>query len=230
MAEFLSVSSYFGFFLSIGAYIIGMALRKKFNLTVLNPLTIAMVIVIAILLVGDIDYEVYNDSAKYVSYLLTPATISLAVPLYEKLKILKDNFRAIIIGISTGVITSFITILIISIAFSLTHEQYVTLIPKSITTAIGMDLSKEFGGLPTITTASIVITGIFGSVICEKLFKFLKIKNPVAKGLALGCASHAMGTSRAIEIGEIEGAMSGLSIAVSGILTVIVMNVFVLIY
>lgn len=230
MAEFLSVSSYFGFFLSIGAYIIGMALRKKFNLTVLNPLTIAMVIVIAILLVGDIDYEVYNSSAKYVSYLLTPATISLAVPLYEKLKILKDNFRAIIIGISTGVITSFMTILIISIAFSLTHEQYVTLIPKSITTAIGMDLSKEFGGLPTITTASIVITGIFGSVICEKLFALLKIKNPVAKGLALGCASHAMGTSKAIEIGEIEGAMSGLSIAVSGILTVIVMNVFVIIY
>ncbi len=230
MYDFLNISAYFGFVLSIGSYLTGMALKKKFRLTVLNPLLISIIISIAVLSALKIDYDIYNSSAKYVTYLLTPATVALAVPLYEKLKILKDNIKAIIFGILSGVITSFITIFLISVLFSLSHEQYVTLLPKSITTAIGMDLSAEFGGIKTLTTATIVLTGIAGSIFAETVFKLFKIKNPIAKGIALGSASHAIGTSKAIELGETEGAMSGLSIAVSGLITVAAMNIFVMFY
>ena len=230
MHEFIELSTYFGFVLSIGAYIFGMFSKKKFKLAILNPLLVSIIFVICILLIGKIDYEVYNKGAKYITFLLTPATVALAVPLYEKLKILKENVKAISVGIVTGVITSFITILLISIIFSLSHEEYVTLLPKSITTAIGMSLSEEFGGISTLTTATIVLTGIFGNVISEKAFKILKIKSPIAKGLALGSSAHAIGTSKAIELGEIEGAISGLSIAVSGLLTVIAINLFAMVY
>lgn len=230
MHDFIEVSSYFGFVLSIGAYIIGMFLKKKFKLSILNPLLLAIIITIGVLIAGKIDYETYNKSAKYITYLLTPATVALAVPLYEKLAILKQNIKAVSAGIITGVITSFITILIISILFSLSHEQYVTLLPKSITTAIGMGVSEEIGGISTLTTATIVLTGIFGNVIGEKVFMLLNIRHPVAKGLALGSSAHAIGTSKAIELGETEGAISGLSIAVSGLLTVIAVNLFTLIY
>lgn len=230
MSEFIGISTYFGFVLSIGAYMIGMYLQKKFKFALLNPLLVSIVIVICVLLAGKIDYEAYNNGAKYITYLLTPATVALAVPLYEKLQVLTKNSKAIAAGIITGVVTSFITVLLISIIFSLSHEQYITLLPKSITTAIGMGLSEEMGGISTITTASIVLTGIFGNVIGEKVFSLLKIKSPVAKGLALGSASHAIGTSKAIELGETEGAISGLAIAVSGLITVVAANIFALVY
>lgn len=230
MRNFIEISVYFGFVLSIAAYIIGMYLKRKFKFALLNPLLIAIIIVIAVLLVGRVDYEAYNKGAKYITFFLTPSTVALAVPLYEKLKILKDNFVAVAAGIVTGVVTSFITVLLISVLFSLSHSQYITLLPKSITTAIGMNLSEEFGGIGTITTAVIVLTGIFGNVLSEKIFKMLKISEPVAKGLALGSAAHAIGTSKAIELGEIEGAVSGLSIAVSGLLTVVAINIFALVY
>ena len=230
MSEFIGMSTYFGFVLSIGAYIIGMYLKKKFKFALLNPLLVSIVIVICVLLAGNIDYEAYNKGAKYITYLLTPATVALAVPLYEKLQVLKENFKAIAAGIITGVVTSFITVLLISIIFSLSHEQYITLLPKSITTAIGMGLSEEMGGIGTLTTATIVLTGIFGNVIGEKVFSLLRIKSPVAKGLALGSSSHAIGTSKAIELGETEGAISGLAIAVSGLITVVAANIFALVY
>ncbi len=230
MSDFLGMSTYFGFVLSIGAYVIGSSIKKRFKLAIFNPLLIAIIITICILLLGNISYDTYNEGAKYITYLLTPSTVALAVPLYDKLKVLRKNFKAIMIGIISGTITSFITNLIICILFELTHEQYITLLPKSITTAIGIELSAEFGGSETITTAVIVITGIIGSMTAEKIFKLLRIKNPIAKGIALGTASHAIGTSKAIEMGETEGAMAGLSIAVSGILTVLAMNVFALLY
>lgn len=228
--EFLIESTYFGFCLSILAYIIGIKLNQRFKLTLINPLLVSVIIVILVLLIGKIDYNTYNRSAKYVTYLLTPATVCFAVPFYEKIKIIKDNLKAVIFGIVSGILSSFVTVLLISVLFRLTHEQYVTLLPKSITTAIGMELSHEFGGIKTLTTAAIVLTGISGSVLSEMVFKIFRIKNPVAKGIALGCSSHAVGTAKAIELGETEGAISGLSIAVSGLLTVLMMNFFVMVY
>lgn len=230
MYEFIENSVYFGLVLSIGAYYVGMLLKKKFKLALFNPLLVAIVLVICVLAVGKIDYEVYNKGAKYVTYLLTPATVALAVPMYEQLGILKKNLKAVAAGIITGVITSFASILAIAAVFSLTHQQYITLLPKSITTAIGMGLSEEIGGIATLTTATIVLTGIFGYMIGEKIFKLLKIKNPVAKGIALGSAAHAIGTAKAIELGETEGALAGLSIAVSGLITVVAVNIFAVVY
>lgn len=230
MYEFLATSSYFGLLLSILTYLFGSFLQKKFKLFIFNPLLLSFVLVILVLVVGDISYETYNESAKYITYLLKPATVALAVPLYEKLKILKENLLAVLVGIISGIITSFLTVLLISFIFGVSQAEYITLLPKSVTSAIGMDLSAEFGGSSAITTALIVVTGIFGSVIAEKLMKVLRIKSPVAKGIAIGTSSHAGGTSKAIEMGEVEGAMSGLSIAVSGLLTVVFMNLFVYFY
>ena len=139
---------------------------------------------------------------------------------------LKKNFKAIIAGIVSGVITGLCSILAMALIFGFTHEQYVTFLPKSITTAIGMGVSEELGGYVSITVAVIIITGVLGSVIAEGFLKLFKITDPCAKGIAIGTASHAVGTSKAMEIGKTEGAMSGLSIVVSGLLTVVGASVF----
>ena len=226
MKEFLSKSIIFGAVLSLAAYEIGLLMKKKFKLAILNPLLIGTICVIGFLLIFRIDYEEYNEGAKYISYLLTPATVCLAVPLYEQLSLLKKNFMAVAVGILSGVLASLVSVLALAKLFDLNHQQYVTLLPKSITTAIGMGVSEELGGLVTITVAVIVITGILGNVIAEFICKIFKIHEPIAKGLALGTASHAIGTAKAMEMGQIEGAMSSLAIAVAGLLTVIGASVF----
>lgn len=226
MKEFLSESIIFGAVLSLAAYEIGLLMKKKFKLAILNPLLIGTICVIGFLLIFRIDYEEYNEGAKYISYLLTPATVCLAVPLYEQLSLLKKNFMAVAVGILSGVLASLVSVLALAKLFDLNHRQYVTLLPKSITTAIGMGVSEELGGLVTITVAVIVITGILGNVIAEFICKIFKIHEPIAKGLALGTASHAIGTAKAMEMGQIEGAMSSLAIAVAGLLTVIGASVF----
>ena len=226
MKEFLSESIIFGAVLSLAAYEIGLLMKKKFKLAILNPLLIGTICVIGFLLIFRIDYEEYNEGAKYISYLLTPATVCLAVPLYEQLSLLKKNFMAVAVGILSGVLASLVSVLALAKLFDLNHQQYVTLLPKSITTAIGMGVSEELGGLVTITVAVIVTTGILGNVIAEFICKIFKIHEPIAKGLALGTASHAIGTAKAMEMGQIEGAMSSLAIAVAGLLTVIGASVF----
>lgn len=226
MKEFLSESIIFGAVLSLVAYEIGLLMKKKFKLAILNPLLIGTICVIGFLLIFRIDYKEYNEGAKYISYLLTPATVCLAVPLYEQLSLLKKNFMAVAVGILSGVLASLVSVLALAKLFDLNHQQYVTLLPKSITTAIGMGVSEELGGLVTITVAVIVITGILGNVIAEFICKVFKIHEPIAKGLALGTASHAIGTAKAMEMGQIEGAMSSLAIAVAGLLTVIGASVF----
>ena len=226
MKEFLSESIIFGAVLSLAAYEIGLLMKKKFKLAILNPLLIGTICVIGFLLIFRIDYEEYNEGAKYISYLLTPATVCLAVPLYEQLSLLKKNFMAVAVGILSGVLASLVSVLALAKLFDLNHQQYVTLLPKSITTAIGMGVSEELGGLVTITVAVIVITAILGNVIAEFICKIFKIHEPIAKGLALGTASHAIGTAKAMEMGQIEGAMSSLAIAVAGLLTVIGASVF----
>lgn len=226
MIDFISQSAYFGVVLSLTAYILGALLKKKFKSGLLNPLLVSIIITILVLVFAHIDYDTYNSSAKYLSWLLTPATVCLAIPLYEQFELLKQNWKAVICGITAGVITSLIAILAVSIIFKLDHKVYVTLLPKSITTAIGMGVSEELGGYVTITVAVIVITGVLGNILAEAVCKIFKINEPIAKGIAIGSAAHAIGTAKAMEIGEIEGAMSSLSIAVAGILTVVGASVF----
>ncbi|MBY0758491.1 LrgB family protein [Sellimonas caecigallum] len=226
MKELISGSLFFGPALSLLAYEAGLIVKRKFKLAILNPLLIATTIIIGVLAVAGIEYEKYNESAKYISYFLTPATVALAVPLYEQLSLLKKHFAAVMSGIIAGVMASMISILLLSKLFGLTHEQYVTLLPKSITTAIGMGVSEEMGGIVTITVAVIIITGIVGGITAEFVYMIFRITEPVAKGLALGTSAHAMGTSKAMEMGDVEGAMSSLAIAVAGLLTVVAASVF----
>nr|WP_317377392.1 LrgB family protein [uncultured Faecalimonas sp.] len=226
MREFFSESLYFGVTMSIAAYGLGLFLRKKLKWGFLNPLLLSILAVILVLNVLDVDYETYNESAKYLSYLLTPATVCLAIPLYQQMDLLKENFWAIFWGITAGVLSSLGSVLGLAYLFGLSHEQYVTLLPKSITTAIGIGVSEELGGISTITVAVIIVTGVFGNIIGEAICKLFKIREPIAVGLAFGTASHAVGTAKALELGEIQGAMSSLSIAVSGLLTVVGASVF----
>lgn len=221
MKDLLCDSTFFGVVISILCYELGVFLKRKLHLPIFNPLLISIIAVILLLLALRVDYTSYNAGAKYLSYLLTPATVCLAIPLYEQLELLRKNMKAIMTGIISGVVTSLSCILILSLLFHLSHKEYVTLLPKSITTAIGMGVSEELGGIVTITVAVIIITGVLGNIIAEAVCKLFHIEEPIAKGIAIGSASHAIGTVKAMEIGEIEGAMSSLSIVVSGLLTVI---------
>ena len=170
--------------------------------------------------------DTYNAGASYLSWFLTPATVCLAIPLYEQWNLLKKNIKAVALGITAGVLTSLVTVLALSVIMGLSHADYVTLLPKSITTAIGMGVSEELGGYVTITVAVIVVTGVLGNILGEFVCKIFRITEPISKGLALGSSAHAIGTAKAIEMGEVEGAMSSLAIAVAGILTVIFASVF----
>lgn len=224
--NFIKESLFFGMFISLLSYETGLLIKKKWKLAILNPLLISIVIIIIVLNVCHISFEEYNQGGKYISYLLTPATVCLGVPLYEQLEILKQHKKAIFAGVISGVLASLGSVLALSVAFGLSHEEYVTLLPKSITSAIGMGVAQELGGIPNITVAVIVITGILGNMFGETICRLTKIEEPVAKGIGIGSASHAMGTAKAMELGEVEGAMSGLSVAVSGLVTVIGAAIF----
>ena len=226
MSEFMQNSVFWGVTLSFVAYGIGMMLQKKFRLAVFNPLLISVILIMLFLNISKTDYKVYQEGADVISYFLTPATVCLAIPLYEQMELLKRNFKAIMTGILSGVLTSLVSVLAMSVFFGLNHKEYTTLLPKSITTAIGMGVSEELGGIVTITVAVIIITGVLGNMIAEVVYKIAKIEEPIARGLALGTSAHAIGTAKAMELGPVEGAMSSLAIAVAGLLTVIGASVF----
>ena len=222
LEEVILNSAASGVFISLAAYGIGVLVKRRWNTALANPLMIAIILVILFLLATGTDYETYNASAKYLSYLLAPATVSLAIPMYDRLHLLKENYRAILTGILSGVAASLLTVLALALLFGLTRAEYVTLLPKSVTTAIGMGVSAEAGGIVTITVISIVITGILGNIIAEPVTGLFRITDPVAKGLAIGTSAHAIGTVKALEMGEVEGAMSSLAVAVAGLVTVLV--------
>ena len=226
MNEIIASSAYFGVFLSLLCYLIGQKIKEKTGLAAANPLLIAVLLVMLVLRVSGIEYAAYNQSAKLLSALLTPATICLAVPLYEQLALLKKHRNAILAGIASGVITSLVVVFLLSLLFGLDHSAYVTLLPKSITSAIGMGISEELGGYASITVVVIIMTGILGNVTAEAVCRMFHITEPIARGIAIGTSSHAIGTARAMEIGKIEGAMSSLSIVVSGLLTVVGASIF----
>ncbi len=218
----ISTSLFFGAALTLVCFSVGLLIQKKFKLKILNPIIISMTMIIIILNVTGISYDTYNNGAKLISIFLTPATVCLAVPLYEKLQLLKDNLLAVMGGIIAGVAANLFTIWGVCVAFNLDKTVFATMAPKSITTAIGMVLSEETGGVVNITVAMIVITGNTGYLLAETIIKLFKIKSPVAKGIAIGSSAHVLGTSKAVELGDVEGAMSGLAVAVAGIVTVIV--------
>ena len=233
--EFFEISAFAGVTLSLLAYALGMFLKRKTHLGIFNPLLVSIAVTIVVLLIADVDYDTYNKGASYLSWFLTPATVCLAIPLYEQIELLKTHWKAVIAGILSGVLTSLVTVFVLSKIMSvfvlskimsLSHKEYVTMLPKSITTAIGMGVSEELGGYVTITVAVIIVTGVLGNILADFICKIFRITEPIAKGLAIGSASHAIGTAKAMEMGEIEGAMSSLSIAVAGIITVVGASIF----
>ena len=226
MNSIVQNSLFFGVVLTFFAYEIGLIISKKFKLALFNPLLIATIFIIGILLLFDIEYETYQQGAKYISYFLTPATVSLAIPLYRQLELLKKHPVAIMGGILAGVLTALLSIFVMSLLFDLNHEQYVTLLPKSITTAIGMGVSEKMGGLVALTVVAISVTGIAGNVMARFVLKMVKVKDPIAQGLAIGTSSHVLGTTKAMEIGQVQGAMSSLAIVVAGVLTVVFSGIF----
>ncbi len=226
MAAFMQTSAYAGVTISLISYGLGAWLKKKFGFGFFNPLLISIVVTIIVLIGCNVEYETYNVGAQYLSWLLTPATVCLAIPLYEELELLKKNAHAVILGVLAGVFTSLLTVFVMAKLMGLSHANYVTLLPKSITTAIGMGVSEELGGYVTITVAVIIITGVIGNILGEFICKLFRINEPISKGLALGTAAHAIGTAKAMELGDVEGAMSSLSIAVAGVLTVVLASVF----
>lgn len=227
MNEFLAETAYFGLFLSIATYWIGWKISKKVRSPLANPLLISVALCIAFLSVFHIDFETFNlgkngTGARMLQSLLTPATVCLAIPLYEKIGALKKHPAAILLGVFAGVLACCGTIWLMSRLFGLSRGVYATLLPKSITTAIGKSLSAELGGYPAITMTTIMITGLFGAAASPSMLKLFRVTDPLAQGLAIGTSSHAAGTSKAVELGDVQGAASSLAIVVTGLLTVII--------
>ena len=221
MGEFLLESQFFGLFLSLAFFQLARWLNRKAGREVISPLLFATLLCIAVLLVFDIDFEVYNRGAQYLDVLLTPATICLAIPLYRQYELLRRNAVAVLAGSVAGVAAHMAGCLLMLAVFRLEAAEFITLLPKSITTAIGKSLSAELGGYPAITMAAIMITGLFGAAIAPALLRLFRVRGPLAQGLAIGTASHAAGTSTAVQMGEVQGAASSLAIVVTGLLTVV---------
>lgn len=225
MNEFLLNSTYFGVVLSLICYWIALKISAKVKSTLCNPLLLASAMIVMVLMMLNVDYETFDKGASHLTYFLTPVTVCLAVPLYRQFQVLKSNLKAVLLGIGAGCIACLITIVGVSLAFSFSQELTASVLPKSITTAIAIGLSEEIGGMPAVTVACVVITGIFGACTASAFFKMFKIEEPVAQGLATGASAHAIGTSRALELGEVQGAMSSLAIVVTGIMTVILVPI-----
>lgn len=226
MFESVTSSSLFAVVLTLVAYCIGLLLQKKLRHPLANPLLISIVLIMLFLIVFDIDYDVYKKNSGYLNYLLTPATICLAIPLYEQFSLLKRNWKAVLAGILSGSICSLLSIYLLSLLFGLDHATYIALMPKSVTTAIGIPIANLFGGFESVTVAAIILSGILGNIFAVPFCRIFKITIPTAKGVAIGTASHAIGTTKALEMGDIEGAMSSLSLVVAGIFTVCISPLF----
>ena len=220
--ELLSQSLFFGMILSLLAYKIGFEIQKKYKKVFLNPLLIAIVLIIVFLLITGISYETYQYGAKYLSYFLTPVTVCLAVPLYKQMETLKKNMAAILISIAIGCLVHAGVLIAIAVMFKMEQQLLMSVMSKSVTTAIALGVTGEIGGIQGITVIGVMVAGISGAVLGPSLLKLFHITDPVAQGLAMGSASHAIGTSKAIELGEIQAAMSSLAIVVTGILTVVI--------
>lgn len=226
MSELIS-NPMFGILITLVAYEIGLFLQRRTGLAILNPLLISTILIILFLVITEIDYDSYNVGGKILTFFITPATVALALPLYRNFKLLVENLWPIFIGIIGGIIVNFISIYFLVKYTNLDMQLFYSLVPKSVTTPIGIELSSQIGGMPQITIAAIIISGLTGVIAGPIIFKVFKINDKVARGIAYGTTAHALGTTKAIEEGEVEGSMSGLSIGISGLLTAVIVPVMI---
>lgn len=221
MSDLFASSAFFGLLLSAGSFELARTINRRMGREVCSPLLFATLLCCAVLLLSGTDYEIYYESGgKMLEYLLTPATICLAIPLYRQFTLMRKHAGAVLAGCLAGVAAHMAGCAAMLVLFRMEGPEYITLLPKSITTAIGKGLSQELGGYPAITMVTIMITGLFGAVAAPALLRIFRITEPMAQGLAIGTSSHAAGTSRAVELGDVQGAASSLAIVVTGLLTV----------
>lgn len=216
-------------FITITLFVVVTLLQKKSKTPLLNPVLISVILIIIFLKLFNIDYEEYMKGGVFITLLLGPATVALALPLYRNWEVFKGRGIILLSGILVGTITAITSVYFLAKFFNLDEEVILSILPKSITTPIGMEVSKSIGGIPSLTVALIVITGITGNILGPLILKLLRIKDPVAIGAAFGTSSHAIGTSKALEMGEVEGAISGVSISIAGLLSAILIPLLLLI-
>lgn len=223
-------NAFFGIFLTIIAFWFGIYINRKTKWVICNPLLIAIIAVILFLLITGVDYDTYYEGGSLFQLLLTPATVAFAVPLYRQLEVLKRNFAAILIGITSGCISCTVTILVLSKLFHISAPVFYGLMPKSVTLAIALGITEELGGLSSVTCVGVVVSGIIGAAFVTVFSKVFKITDKIALGLSVGTATHAIGTARAIQLDEVVGAMGSLAIVVAGVLTVIIVPIVSMFY
>ena len=224
MRDFCTSSSFFAVCLTLVAYSFGAACQKKWKWAILNPILIAAAVIILVPSLMDIPNSVYQTGCAFLTYLLTPATICLAISFYDQFQKLKAHLAAAVLGILAGTIASIGTIWAMAQIFKLDEAITGSLLPKSVTTAIGVALCGEIGGIAAITTAAIVITGIIGNISGPALCKLFRLKSEVAQGVAFGTSSHVVGTAKASELSQLTGAVSSLSLTVAGIITAVILS------
>lgn len=219
MLDYIENNVVFSVLISLGAFFIGQITNKRLKHPIFNPFLIAISLIMIILKATGLSYEVYKDQSAVLSILLGPATVALAIPLYKNIDILKTNFKAIFIGIIAGVTASISSVMGIGYLLGTQKEIVYSLAPKAVTIPIAIEVSRVIGGIPSLTAGLVTITGVFGACFAPEILRFFNIKSAVAKGIAIGTTTHALGTSRAFQEGEIEGAMSSLAIGIAGVAT-----------
>lgn len=224
MSEFVNTitsNPLFGVTISAFAYIFGVFVNRKLKTPFANPILIADILIIAFLVVFKIPYENYSRGGAFIELFLAPATAALAVKIHQQIKELKENWLPLLVGTAVGSLASILCVLMLCHVFKLDEAVTISLFPKSVTTAIAVPICQSYGGIPSVTVMALVFTGIFGAVFSPMLIKIFRINNSVAAGTAIGTASHALGTTKALEIGDVEGAMSGIAIGMAGLITTI---------
>ena len=218
MNELVS-SAFFGLTLTVLAYWVGMTIQKKSGLVICNHMIIAAGLIVLVLKGFGISYEQHYVGGSIVNMLLGPATACMALAIYQKRELLKENWLPVLLGCLAGAVTTVVTVLVMSRMFGLSTEMTVSLLPKSVTTPIASAISESHGGIVSITVAAVIFTGILGNLTAPFLVKLFRVKDPMAAGLGIGACAHGMGTAKALEMGRTEGAMSGLAIGICGIIT-----------
>lgn len=210
----------FGVTITIIAFFVGKSINRRTKKAIFNPILISAILIIMFLTRFNIDYEAYYKGGSIISFFIAPATVILSVPLYKNINLLKGRWLIIIIGITIGSLAGLVTIFVLCKALGIDDLIMITMLPKSSTAAISIDIAKTIGGLPNLAAAFTTVTGVCGNILGVHILKLFKIKDRISKGVALGSASHAVGTAKAMEIGEVEGALSSLSITLAGIINV----------
>lgn len=213
---------------TLAAYLLAAALQRRFSLAVFQPILVAGLLVMALLALGRIPHEAYSQAVEPLSRLLLPATVCLAIPVYKQLPLLRAHLLPSLAGIAAGTVTALSSVALVAGLFGLDRMMLATLLPKSVTSAFGMGLAAEYGGIPSLATAVIILSGIVGNMTCVGVCKALGITQPVAVGVCAGTAGHAIATTKALALGETQGAMAGVAMVLTGLLTTALMPLFLL--